>query len=93
MDIPPATAAFTSATGPMTSLCGANSSHRSRPSMRFLFVGPPASSSLRVKRIAPGIQHNLIKNNKSLDINSQPVYLYGANGKETNVRAKHKTSA
>ena len=28
------------------SLCCANSPHRDRPSMRFLFVGPPVSSSL-----------------------------------------------
>ena len=44
--LPDTTAAFTSATGPAISWCCARSSHRSRPSMRFLFVGPPVSSSL-----------------------------------------------
>lgn len=44
--LPGTTAAFTSATGPGASLCCASSPHRGRPSMRFLFVGPPVSASL-----------------------------------------------
>ena len=44
--LPGTTAAFTSATEPATSLHPARSSHRGRPSMRFLFIGPPVSPSL-----------------------------------------------
>ena len=44
--LPGTTAAFTSATGPVASLCCASSPHRGRPCMQFLFVGPPVSSSL-----------------------------------------------
>jgi len=44
--LPGTTATFTSTTGPATSLCCAPSSHRDRPCMRFLFVGPPVSASL-----------------------------------------------
>jgi hypothetical protein len=41
-----ATAAFTSVTEPSTLLCCASSSHHVGLSMRFLFIGPPLSSSL-----------------------------------------------
>ena len=44
--LPGTTAAFTSATEPATSLCCATSSHRVGLTMRFLFIGPPVSSSL-----------------------------------------------
>ena len=44
--LPGTTAAFTSTTEPATSLRGAPSSHRVGLDMRFLFVGPPVSSSL-----------------------------------------------
>jgi hypothetical protein len=40
------TAAFTSTTEPATLLCCASSSHRIGLDMRFLFIGPPLSSSL-----------------------------------------------
>ena len=36
----------TAATKPASSLHAARSSHRGRPSMRFLFIGPPVSPSL-----------------------------------------------